>query len=110
MLWILLAVAAALTLVSYFSDTSDMTGLWVAAILYAMIVVMCFISFYQEREARKVVRGFQNLLPLSCTVVRNGNETNISAENLVVGDIVKIKSGTRVPADIRVLVIKFLCA
>ncbi|KAI1704572.1 e1-E2 ATPase domain-containing protein [Ditylenchus destructor] len=103
LLWILLAAAAALTLVSYFSDTSDMTGLWVAAILYGMIVVMCFISFWQEREARKVVRGFQNLLPLSCTVVRDGNETNISAENLVVGDIVKIKSGTRVPADIRVL-------
>ncbi|KAI1697156.1 e1-E2 ATPase domain-containing protein [Ditylenchus destructor] len=103
LLWILLAAAAALTLVSHFADSNDKTGLWVAGILYGMIVVMCFISFWQEREARKVVRGFQNLLPQSCTVVRNGNETNISAEDLVVGDIVKMKSGTRVPADIRVL-------
>ncbi|KAI1723202.1 e1-E2 ATPase domain-containing protein [Ditylenchus destructor] len=103
MLWILLGVAAALTLVSYFADTSDMTGLWVTIILYVMIVVMCFISFYQEREARKVVRGFQNLLPSSCSVIRDGNETVIGAEDLVVGDIVKLKSGTKVPADIRVL-------
>jgi sodium/potassium-transporting ATPase subunit alpha len=68
-----------------------------------MIVVMCFVSFWQEREAKKVVRGFEGLLPQNTTVVRDGNESNIEAENLVVGDIVKIKSGVRVPADCRVL-------
>uniref|UniRef100_A0A915EEG3 P-type Cu(+) transporter n=1 Tax=Ditylenchus dipsaci TaxID=166011 RepID=A0A915EEG3_9BILA len=103
LLWILLGVAAALTLASYFADTSDMTGLWVSVILYVMIFVMCCVSFWQEREARKVVRGFQNLLPSKCNVIRNGNESTISAEELVVGDIIKINSGTKVPADARIL-------
>lgn len=81
----------------------DYATLWVAIILYVMIVVMCTVSFYQEREARKVVRGFENLLPQNCSVIRDGYESNITAENLVVGDIIKIKSGIRVPADARIL-------
>ncbi|KAI1702349.1 potassium-transporting ATPase alpha chain 2 [Ditylenchus destructor] len=48
LLWILLGVAAALTLMSYVADpANNSAGLWVAVILYVMIVVMCFISFYQ---------------------------------------------------------------
>lgn len=49
----------------------------------------------------QVVRGFENLLPQNSIVIREGSEGNISADNLVVGDIIKIKSGTRVPADAR---------
>lgn len=43
------------------------------------------------------------MLPHNSIVIRDGNEGNISADHLVVGDIIKIKSGIRVPADARVL-------
>lgn len=69
-----------------------------------MIFGMCCISFMHEREARKVVAGFQNLLPESCLVIRDGREQNMSAEELVNGDVIIIKNGTRVPADARVIV------
>lgn len=36
-------------------------------------------------------------------VVRSGVKKEISAEELVVGDVVEIKFGDRVPADIRVI-------
>src|SRR5262249_44825482 len=72
-------------------------------IIYAMIVVMCYVSFYQEREARRVVAGFQNLLPQQCIVIRDGAETTLQAEALVVGDIIRIKSGIKLPADARIL-------
>uniref|UniRef100_A0A914BV26 Cation-transporting P-type ATPase N-terminal domain-containing protein n=1 Tax=Acrobeloides nanus TaxID=290746 RepID=A0A914BV26_9BILA len=54
LLWVVLAIASTLTLAGFFANTSDLTSLWVTIILYVMIVVMCFISFYQEREARRV--------------------------------------------------------
>jgi sodium/potassium-transporting ATPase subunit alpha len=57
----------------------------------------------QEREARRVVRGFQNLLPQECVVIRDGAETTLPAESLVVGDLVRIKSGIKLPADVRLL-------
>lgn len=69
-----------------------------------MIFGMCCISFKHERAARKVVAGFQNLLPESCVVIRDGKEQAMSAEELVNGDIILIKNGTRVPADARVIV------
>lgn len=49
------------------------------------------------------MRGFQNLLPTYCLVIRDGKECTISAEELVVGDLVFIRSGARVPADVRLL-------
>ena len=36
-------------------------------------------------------------------MIRNGKKKEINAENLVVGDIVKIQSGDKVPADLRIL-------
>ena len=36
-------------------------------------------------------------------MIRNGEKLNVNAEQLVVGDIVEVKFGDRVPADIRIL-------
>lgn len=47
--------------------------------------------------------SFKNLVPQYATVIREGEINTISAENLVVGDIVDVKFGDRVPADIRIL-------
>ncbi|KAI1707298.1 e1-E2 ATPase domain-containing protein [Ditylenchus destructor] len=103
LLWALLIGASTLSLLQFFLDTSELVNLWITLILYGMIVVMCTISWYQEMEARKVVRGFQNLMPETCLVIRDGKESYLSAQQLVVGDIIRIKSGIRVPADARVL-------
>lgn len=35
--------------------------------------------------------------------IRNGEKRNLKAEDLVVGDLVEVKFGDRVPADVRVL-------
>ena len=43
------------------------------------------------------------LSPQFALVVRGGDKLNLHAEELVVGDIVEIKFGDRVPADVRVL-------
>ena len=42
-------------------------------------------------------------MPTSCNVIRNGKEDVINPEELVVGDIVVVRNGSRVPADIRVI-------
>ena len=50
------------------------------------------------------MRGFQNLLPDHCTVIRDGGQQQtIAATQLVVGDLVCFKAGQRVPADLRLL-------
>ena len=71
-----------------------------------MIFGFCFVAFYQERKAIKAVSGFKNLLPEVSWVIRDGKEMSVAASELVVGDIIRIKNGTRVPADARILVRK----
>ncbi|KAE9547551.1 hypothetical protein FO519_009236 [Halicephalobus sp. NKZ332] len=103
LLWILLLATDGLSLIAFIADPSNLTQLWVTLIIFIMIFGMCCVSFFHERAARKVVRGFQNLLAENCICIRDGREINMSAEELVNGDIILIKSGTKVPADARII-------
>lgn len=47
--------------------------------------------------------SFKNFIPPKCTTYRNGKKVQINASELVPGDIVEIKSGDRIPADIRII-------
>ena len=49
------------------------------------------------------MESFKNLVPQYATVVRDGSKHTIPAEEVVVGDIVEVKGGDRIPADIRVI-------
>uniref|UniRef100_A0A914UYP3 Cation-transporting P-type ATPase N-terminal domain-containing protein n=1 Tax=Plectus sambesii TaxID=2011161 RepID=A0A914UYP3_9BILA len=103
MFWLLLIAAGILSLITYFLDTTVPLNLYVAIILFVMVIVMCLISFYEEKKAKEVVHGFQSLMPTSCSVIRDGRKRVISAEELVVGDLVFIRNGCRVAADVRLL-------
>ena len=54
------------------------------------------------------MESFAKMLPQHANVVRDGVESNILAEELVLGDVVEIRGGDRVPADIRLLEAKGL--
>ncbi|TKR77856.1 hypothetical protein L596_018757 [Steinernema carpocapsae] len=103
MFWILLMGAGVLSLSTFIIDPSVIINLYASIVLFVIVIVMCIVTFYQEKKAINVIRGFTNLLPTKCTVVREGRSLTIETEKIVVGDIVLVKSGSRVPADIRML-------
>lgn len=41
------------------------------------------------------------MLPESCNLLRNGSRTTVSATDIVPGDVVFIKAGNKLPADVR---------
>ena len=49
------------------------------------------------------MESFKKMIPQEATVLRDGAKLNINAEECVIGDIVFVKFGDRVPADIRVI-------
>lgn len=49
------------------------------------------------------MESFKNMVPQFATVIREGQKLTVPAEEIVVGDIIEIKSGDRIPADIRIL-------
>ena len=48
------------------------------------------------------MESFKKLVPQEANVLRNGDKVSINAINLVVGDIVFVKAGDRIPADLRI--------
>jgi Ca2+-transporting ATPase len=69
----------------------------------AILLANAAISTFQERKAEKVVQSLNQFQPPFCKVIRNGRESEISAIELVPGDIVHLEAGDRMPADIRLL-------
>lgn len=47
--------------------------------------------------------SFKNFIPPQTIVIRDGNERTVDASELVRGDLIKVNSGQKIPADIRVI-------
>lgn len=61
-------------------------------------------AFYQEFKSNKIMESFQRMVPRRAHVYRNGGERlELASEDLVVGDIVELKSGDLIPADVRII-------
>ncbi|KAL2444485.1 Sodium/potassium exporting P-type ATPase cta3 [Exophiala dermatitidis] len=71
------------------------------AVITAVIVLNVVIGFYQEFQAEKKMDALRSLSSPSANVVRDGNEMTIPSAEVVPGDIVSIKTGDTVPADLR---------
>jgi P-type Ca2+ transporter type 2C len=77
-------------------------GHWIDTwVILAVIIVNAVIGFIQEGKAEKALEGIRKMLSLNAVVKRDGSKKTINAEELVPGDIVLLKSGDKVPADIR---------
>src|SRR5271156_635445 len=70
-------------------------------VITAVIVLNVLIGFYQEFQAEKKMDALRSLSSPSAAVFRDGNETTIPSGEVVPGDIVSIKTGDTVPADLR---------
>lgn len=49
------------------------------------------------------MEGFKNFIPPKCKVIRDGKTESIDALKIVVGDLIEIRMGDRIPADIRIV-------
>nr|XP_023395589.1 potassium-transporting ATPase alpha chain 1 [Loxodonta africana] len=104
----LMWVAAAICLIAFAIQASegDLTtddNLYLALALIAVVMVTGCFGYYQEFKSTNIIASFKNLVPQQATVIRDGDKCQINADQLVVGDLVEMKGGDRVPADIRIL-------
>lgn len=72
-----------------------------ATIIFSMILISGTIRLVQEIRAKNASKQLNRLIHESITVRRAGEVEEIPAEELVVGDIVLLSAGDRVPADLR---------
>ena len=74
-----------------------------AAVIAAVVLVNALIGFIQEGKAERSMQAIGRMLAPRARVRRDGHWRHLAAEVLVPGDLVLLKAGDRVPADLRLI-------
>lgn len=94
LIYVLIAAAALTAIMGHWVDT---------AVILGVAVINALIGHVQENNAEKSLKGIRNMLSSAAVVIRNGQHETAPTTELVVGDIVVLRAGDRIPADLRVM-------
>jgi H+-transporting ATPase len=92
--WMLEAVVALSLLLGNYLDTY---------IIVALLLFNAVLGFFQEQKASNAVTALKQKLRVNARTLRDGTWQILPARELVPGDIVRIRAGDFVPADVKLL-------
>ncbi|XP_066111263.1 sodium/potassium-transporting ATPase subunit alpha-4 [Saccopteryx bilineata] len=87
----------------YFNAESSKDNQYLGITLVLVVIITGCFSYYQESKSSRIMESFKNMVPQQAMVIRGGQKMQINAQNVVLGDLVEVKGGNRIPADIRVI-------
>ncbi|MEO7490931.1 MAG: magnesium-translocating P-type ATPase [Ferruginibacter sp.] len=90
---LMLLLIGAVILSAFLGDTSDVF------IILFIVLSTGLLSFFQERNAGRVVEKLQSMIALKTAVIRDGKEQEILNSFIVTGDMISFNAGDMVPAD-----------
>ncbi|MGB5733513.1 MAG: plasma-membrane proton-efflux P-type ATPase [Thiohalocapsa sp.] len=73
------------------------------AVIFGLLVFNAALEFWQDRKASSALAALKNSLAPEATALREGQWQTVQAADLVPGDVVKIRLGVIVPADLRLI-------
>ena len=100
LLYVLLGAGAITLLVGHELD---------AAVIFGVVLINATIGFIQEGKAERALDAIRELLSPHAQVLRDARRQEVDACELVVGDLVFLSPGDKVPADLRLVDIRSLC-
>ncbi|KAG5518616.1 hypothetical protein PMAC_002584 [Pneumocystis sp. 'macacae'] len=75
---------------------------WIeGGVITAVILINIVVGFFQEYNAEKTVDSLRSLSSPTAHVIREGSSFSVPSSQIVPGDVVELKTGDTVPADIR---------
>jgi sodium/potassium-transporting ATPase subunit alpha len=104
----LLWIGAILCFIAYAIEASNNANamkdnLYLGIVLASVVIITGIFSYFQERKASNIMDSFKNMVPDQANVIRDGSTQTILAKTVVVGDLIMVKGGDRIPADIRII-------
>lgn len=102
---IILLIIAAIT---YFTDviSSSKPDYLTVIIILTLIILSSAVAFIQSQRSDTAAQKLSNMISNKTDVLRDGIFAEISMEEVVVGDIVRLSAGDMLPADVRFLMTK----
>lgn len=77
--------------------------LYLGVALAGVVFISGCFSYYQEAKSANIMDSFKDMIPKQTCVIRNGIKSVINVSELVLGDLVEVKGGDQVPADLRII-------
>ena len=99
LLMVLLLITGLLTFILYAINPSNPTNLELGVLLYIVVFLTCYETFQQEAKSDQLMEKFRALVPEAASVIRDGINKPVAASELVPGDVIRLKSGDKIPAD-----------
>lgn len=104
---ILLNVSGVLSVLAYVV-AGDITNLYLGIVLFVVVFLTGYGQYHEESKAHKILDSFTQMLAVTCEVIRDGSQQSVNVDTLVPGDLVIIKNGNKVPADMVLLLCRSL--
>ena len=77
---------------------------WIeGSVIAAVILLNICVGFSQEYQAAKTMISLRSLSSPTATAIRDGNRMSVPTLELVPGDLVEMKTGDTIPADVRII-------
>ena len=73
-----------------------------AGVIMSAVLINAIIGFFQENKANDTLKKLREVILHEALVIRDGKEIKVLSDNLVIGDILVLKSGNKIPADARI--------
>ncbi|KAF4450515.1 Na/K ATPase alpha 1 subunit [Fusarium austroafricanum] len=99
----ILCVGGILVFISWrpLGDPPAIANLALGIVLIAVFFIQAAFNGWQDWSSSRVMQSITEMLPESTVLLRDGCRVGISATDLVPGDVVFIKAGNKIPADLR---------
>ncbi|OLY84255.1 Sodium/potassium-transporting ATPase subunit alpha-1 [Smittium mucronatum] len=81
----------------------NQSSIYIGIILIVVAFLNATIEFVQLQKSSSLLKSFMNMIPATCVAVRDGVQKEINAAGLVCGDLVFVRMGDKVPADMLVI-------
>ena len=72
-----------------------------SAVIFGVVVLNATVGFVQESRAEAALESLRSMVHTYAKVVRDGSERTVSSDELVLGDLILLEAGDKVPADLR---------
>ncbi len=72
-------------------------------VIFGCILVNALMGFFQELKSENAIEALKDLTSSKSQVLRDGAWEEIDTTQIVVGDIVMLEAGDKVPADLRII-------
>lgn len=97
---IILLIAAIISAVLAVTGKGD---IWDPILIVIIVLFAAIFGFVQEYRSERAMEALKQMTALTASVIRDGEEKEIPAREIVPGGIILLRTGNRIPADARLV-------